>query len=401
MTGHVETLNRAEAADGEPPLRALRRALAPALVAMARKGETARASGLRLEDVSFYLDEAQFAREQAAFFQEMPLVACMSSELPLPGSYRTVDNAGVPLLLSRDKEGQVHAFLNVCPHRGARLVRDDGGKASRFTCRFHGWTFDSKGRAIGIPEEADFCGGIGAQKHLFACPAEERHGLVFVQATPGGTMDLDAHLGELDRDLAAIGLGSSEIVHADTLQVSANWKYGLDTFFETYHLNSLHRDTFRGLFSPVCVIDRFGPHHRFTFAPLTIDSWVNMPEKDWQPDLIPLQYFLFPNTIISVGSTSPGGSTVNMHQILPRSVGHFASRLSYIALGGVRSPEQRTDIDAAYATARHALLNEDYSVVGEGWPGLAALPAGTKMPVGRQEIGVQNFHENVIRLTRA
>jgi nitrite reductase/ring-hydroxylating ferredoxin subunit len=310
-----------------------------------------------------------------------------------------MDYAGVPLLLWRHKDGKVRAFLNICPHRGSRLVRDERGKASRVACRFHGWTFDGTGAAIGIPEETNFCGGIDAQKHLVSCPAEERHGLVFVQAMPGGAMDLDAHLGELDRDLEAIGLGKSEIVHADTLQVSANWKYGLDTFFETYHLNVLHRDTFRGLFSPVCVFDTFGPHHRFTFAPLTIKNWVTMDASDWQPDMIPLQYFLFPNTIISVGSANPSGSTVNVHQILPNSVGHFASRLSYIALGGVRSPEHRAEIDAAYATARNALANEDYSVVGESWGGFAALPAGTKMPVGRQEIGVQNFHRNVVRMT--
>jgi hypothetical protein len=280
-------------------------------------------------------------------------------------------------------------------------VRNACGKATRFTCRFHGWTFDTTGKAIGIPEEARFWGEINPQKHLFACPAEERHGLVFVQAAPGSVMDLDAHLGALDRDLAAIGLANAEIVHADTLQVPASWKYGLDTFFETYHLNSLHRETFRGLFSPVCVLDTFGPHHRFTFAPLNLAQWIKIPAPEWELDLIPLQYFLFPNTIISVGSTSPSGSTVNMHKIFPTAVGHFISKLSYIALGGVRSPEHRLEIDAAYGKARQALVNEDYSVVGESYTGFAALPPGTALPVGRQEIGVQNFHRNVFRLTSA
>ena len=385
----------------EPALRTLRRELAPALVEMARKGETALAPGVRLEDVSFYLDEAQFAREQRTFFREMPLVACLSSELPEPGSYRTFDDAGVPMVLTRGKDSKVRAFLNICPHRASRIVRDKCGKASRFTCRFHGWTFDTTGKAIGIPEEARFCGEIDAQKHLVACPAEERHGLVFVQATPGSVMDLDAHLGALDRDLAAVGLANAEIVHADTLQVPASWKYGLDTFFETYHLNSLHRETFRGLFSPVCVLDTFGPHHRFTFAPLNLAQWVDMPPSEWELDTIPLQYFLFPNTIISVGSTSPTGSTVNMHNIFPASLRHFASKLTYIALGGVRSPEHRAEIDVAYGKAKQALVTEDYSVVSESYSGFSALPPGTTLPVGRQEIGVQNFHRNILRLTGA
>jgi hypothetical protein len=146
------------------------------------------------------------------------------------------------------------------------------------------------------------------------------------------------------------------------------------------------------------VFDTFGPHHRYTFAPLGLAEWVGMADSDWNLDLIPLQYFLFPNTIISVGSTSPSGSVVNVHQILPSAVGHFASRLTYCALGGVRSDQHRADIDRAYQTTRQALVNEDYSVVGESYWGFSALPAGTRLPTGRQEIGVQNFHHNVLSL---
>lgn len=379
----------------EPPLRTLRRELARALVDNQRRGQTAVAPGVLFEDVPFYIDPERFSQEQQALFRTMPLVACLSAELPQPGSYRTFDGAGVPILLTRGKDGEVRAFLNVCPHRASRVVRDEHGKASRFTCRFHGWTFDTTGKAIGIPDEQQFCGEIGEQKHLVTLPAEERYGLVFVVPTPGAAMDLDAHLGELTRDLSAIGLDTAEIVHADALPVDANWKYGLDTFFETYHLNSLHRETFRGLFSPICVFDVVGPHHRFTFAPLDLPDWPTTPESEWQVDTIPLQYFLFPNTILSVGSTGRSGLAVNIHQIFPRSADHFVSKLTYCAVGGVRSEEHRAEIERAYQTSRAALMNEDYSVAAESHLGLPSLPRETKLPIGRQEIGVQNFHRNV------
>jgi nitrite reductase/ring-hydroxylating ferredoxin subunit len=364
----------------------------------AASGETAVAPQVLHEDVSFFRDPKRFAPEHRAFFREMPVVACLSSELPGPGSYRTFDEAGVPMLLSRGKDGQVRAFLNICPHRASRLVREASGKTSRFTCRFHGWTFDTAGKAIGIPDEDQFCGRIGESKRLVACSAEERHGLVFVLADPDGRLDLDVHLGGIEGDLAAIGLGTAEVVHSDKLHVDANWKYGLDTFFETYHLNALHRETFKGLFSPVCVFDIFGPHHRYTFAPLDIDDWVGTPEDEWQVDTIPLQYFLFPNTILSVGSTSRSGLTVNVHRIFPSAADHFTSSLSYCAVGGVSSPEHRAEIDRAYQVSRAALVDEDYSVAAESHAGLAALPEGTKLPVGRREIGVWNFHRNVARL---
>ena len=382
-------------------LRSLRRKLAPALVGCAREKKTALSEGVLHERISFYLDRSQFDQEYRKFFREMPLVACLSADLPQPGSYRTFDTAGVPILLMRGKDGKVRAFLNVCPHRASRIVRSDRGQASRFTCRFHGWTFDIAGNAIGIPDEERFCSEIGENKQLVPYPAEERHGFVFVQLSPHSTMNLDAHLGELDRDFAAIGLETAEIVHADALPVRANWKYGLDTFFETYHLNSLHRETFKGLFSPVCVFDTFGPHHRYTFAPLQIATWAGVPEQEWQVDQIPLQYFLFPNTIISVGSTSQTGCTANVHQIFPSSADQFVSLLSYCALGGIQSTDHRAEVEAAYETARAALVNEDYSVAAEAHLGLLALPSETRLPVGRQEIGVQNFHGNVSRLLNA
>src|SRR5262245_21774640 len=100
MADHSDTLFPATAAGREPPLRVLRRELAPALVDMQRRGTTALAPAPRLEDVRFYLDEAQFARERQAFFREMPLMACLSSELPEPGSFRTLDAVGAPMLLT-------------------------------------------------------------------------------------------------------------------------------------------------------------------------------------------------------------------------------------------------------------------------------------------------------------
>jgi len=123
-----------------------------------------------------------------------------------------------------------------------------------------------------------------------------------------------------------------------------------------------------------------------------------MAPDEWPLDLIPLQYFIFPNTIVSVGSTSASGLTINVHQIFPSAHDRFVSRLSYCALGGLKSPEHRAEVDAAYLRARAALVDEDYSVAAESHRGLLGLAPGTTLPVGRQEIGVQNFHANIARL---
>eukprot|EP01035_Chromulina_nebulosa_P067812 gene67812-92910_t len=79
-------------------------------------------------DVSVYIDAARHAAERQKLFRETPLVACLSRELPGPGSFRTFDETGVPIIIVRGGDGTVRAFLNICVHRGARLVREAGGQ---------------------------------------------------------------------------------------------------------------------------------------------------------------------------------------------------------------------------------------------------------------------------------
>jgi hypothetical protein len=149
------------------------------------------------------------------------------------------------------------------------------------------------------------------------------------------------------------------------------------------------------------VFRRVGLHHRFTFSPMNIRDWVDLPQPQWQVDTIPLQYFLFPNTIFSVGSTSPTGLTVSIHQILPQRVDYFVSKLSYCVIDGVKSEVHRAEIDRAYAVSRAALVNDDYSVADEAHANLVALPADAQLVIGRQEVGVHNFHRNIHEMMRA
>ena len=56
------------------------------------------------------------------------------------------------------------------------------------------------------------------------------------------------------------------------------------------------------------------------------------------------------------------------------------------------------DLESSFNAARRAVKDEDFSVTGEAWPKLSLLPPGTKFPVGRHELGVQNFHRNIRRI---
>ena len=71
---------------------------------------------------SFYTDAERFEAERGTVFREVPLLAGFTGDLPEPGDRILFDAAGPPVLIVRGKDGLVRAFLNLCPHRGARLV---------------------------------------------------------------------------------------------------------------------------------------------------------------------------------------------------------------------------------------------------------------------------------------
>ena len=156
-------------------MREHRLKLARRIVEYAKNGKTDLAPGAEHTDVSFFLGSGDVRAGASQAVPETPLVACLSRDLPEPGSFRVFDDTGVPIVVVRGKDSNVRAYLNICRHRGARLVRQDCGKANRFTCRFHGWTYDTMGIAVGVPEEQQFCGQIDAEKRLVLIPGGRTH----------------------------------------------------------------------------------------------------------------------------------------------------------------------------------------------------------------------------------
>jgi nitrite reductase/ring-hydroxylating ferredoxin subunit len=380
-------------ADHASPMHEIRLGLCRRAVEHARSGSSDLAPGTMYNDVSAYTDPQRHALEMRRLFREMPQVVCLSSELPRAGSYRLFDDLGVPILVTRGQDGKPHAFLNICPHRGARLVREAEGCRNRHTCRFHGWTFDSEGRAATVPQEKHFCGPLDEHKRLLACPAAERHGLVFVQATPGADMDLDAHLGTFAAELERLDLGRARRVGEQALETPCNWKYALDTYFENYHFATLHRNSL----APITLLgsmlhDAWGPHHRVVFPPREVRDWARRPESEWLVDTFGSPYFIFPNTIVFVGSLRPELSYVTRFSLYPRGVGELVTRMAIYSPDGDLSESVRAEIMGAFSSIVSLVQHEDYSVTGESWTNLLALPKGSNVVYGRQELAVQHAH---------
>ena len=149
---------------------------------------------VHLEPVIGYDGHERAERERRRFFRDEPLVLALSCDVARPGDFVTHDLTGVPILLARTRSGHARAFVNVCRHRGARVVEGSGCGQQSFACPYHAWTYDCDGRLLGMGTTRGFEGVDRAHHGLTALPVLERHGLIWVRPVPGPTPDADALL---------------------------------------------------------------------------------------------------------------------------------------------------------------------------------------------------------------
>jgi len=280
----------------------LRRSLMRRVFAHLEAGTTDAAAAVCRHPVSSYTDPGQLRAEIDLLLRREPLLVGWSCQLARPGSYLTEERNGVPIVVVRGDDGQVRAFLNVCRHRAAR-VAEGSGSCRAMVCPYHGWTYALDGRLAGIPDRRSFPDVDLAGHGLVQLPVAERHGLIWVVATPdpdGGTaLDAQAHLGDLDAEFGGYGLAGYHHYETRVIRRKMNWKLVIDTFLEPYHLGVLHRNTVAPLFhANVCLFDAFGPHLREVLPRASVTEQRRLPEHEW--DFIAhntIVYVLFPNTV--------------------------------------------------------------------------------------------------------
>lgn len=354
-----------------------------------RSGTTDQAAAPMSIPVDAYLDSDRYQRELDGIFRRLPLSVGLSVELPEPGSYLARTVLDLPLLMTRNKEGEVNVFLNVCRHRGARICSDGSGKKSKFGCPYHAWVYDNDGSLTGIYGEQSFGEVDRASLSLTRLPSVERHGILFASLRPESTFDIDAWLGDIGPRLAALKLDQLYLAEVRELE-SPGWKATLDGYLEVYHHDCVHRTTVgRHTVGNVLVHDTFGPHQRLTFArPNLRDLGADGIPNGEGGSFIRLIHSVFPNLSIS----GILGEHCLFSQVWPAKTADRTVTRQFLLAAKAPATEAEKQAAADFSTMTlQAVRDEDYSIVSTIQAGLGT-GANKAFTFGRNEPGLQHYH---------
>jgi phenylpropionate dioxygenase-like ring-hydroxylating dioxygenase large terminal subunit len=253
-----------------------------------------------------YTDPGRLADEMQTLFRGRPLLVGLSADLPATGDYVATEAAGVPLLLVRGEDAQVRAFLNICRHRGGRVASGRGRPGRALKCPYHSWAYDLNGDLLGQPLARDAFEGLDRSEFgLVPVPVVERFGVIL--ARPGGEDPIDAaaELGVIGPELAEFDLEDHRFFDERAGVFDANWKLIHDTFTETYHVFSLHRDTLApDMLSTPFVGDLFGAHSRGVVMRKEVTRLLELDESEWSlRPYASIVYLLFPSVILNMPMT--------------------------------------------------------------------------------------------------
>lgn len=347
--------------------------------------------------VTRYLCRDQFDREQRDVFRALPVIAAHRSEIAEPGDFLSRKIAGLPLLLTRDDDGAVHAFLNVCRHRGTRLVEEEAGCRRRFSCPYHAWTWDNRGELKGIPHGKQGFpdidkGSLGLRR--LAC--REQYGFVWVHAGPAGEIDIDDWLAGLAPDLAALGTDRMRIAHTEEQERGVNWKILVEGGIEAYHFRVAHRDTIGPHFQDNLSSYRmFGPHMRSVLAKSELTELPEQPREGWSIRACTnLLYSFFPSSQLLLMEDH-----VAWVHLEPLAADRTRIRLSTLV------PDTAAAADMAeHWRTNHAIttrtLTEDF-VIGESIQSGLDTGANDHLHFGRFEGALEKFNKVVDRYVAA
>jgi phenylpropionate dioxygenase-like ring-hydroxylating dioxygenase large terminal subunit len=204
---------------------------------------------------SLYTDPAIFAEELRKIWYRSWVFVGHESEVAQPNDYVRKKLGLQDVIMTRDRDSELHLLLNRCAHRGNQVCDDAKGNAGTFRCPYHGWTFRNTGELVGFP----FFKGYGGRKldlRMGRVPRMDTYGGFvfgsFAEDGPSLIEHLGAAAGEIDR-LTRLSPQGKVALTAGWLQheTRANWKLLAENETDGYHPQFVHNSIFGVTGSPI------------------------------------------------------------------------------------------------------------------------------------------------------
>lgn len=252
-----------------------------------------------------YVDPKVLEEEKEKIFHNCWILAGHTSQVEKVGDFFTFDIADQPLIISRDKNNEINAFYNICPHRGAKVEKSEQGNKKGFMCTYHGWTFQLDGKLNRAPNFDT--NELGNHSCMTKVKLEVIQSLIFINLNPEAKPMVETY-GEFMAELEKYTfLESLKKVRVTQRVIDANWKAVVDNYLECDHCKIAHPEFSKTFDMKNYHIDL---HDNFScqYSELTNKT------KEEQKERANF-YWVWPNLMVSIYPGEDGNMTTS--QILP------------------------------------------------------------------------------------
>lgn len=349
-----------------------------ATIATVRELVKTRRPGFALSG-TFYTSPAIFDHDIKAFWNKNWIWVGHVSQIPEPGNFFRFDYASESIVVVRDRQGKIHAHLNVCRHRGSRICLEASGKTSVLSCPYHAWTYDLDGslrtdrQMDGQFDRADYS--------LFSASLKVFQGLIFV-CLSDQPPEIEPALQRLAPLTRPFGIEDLKVVRTASFPVPANWKLALENYLECYHCAPAHKEYSRShsLKDPASMTDHLlstlADNSRQAGLPADVLNETGPDAENLGSDIYYRRYPLYPGYKTGSRSGEPvapllgditrydGGATDVM-------IGPLNSFLAYadhiVGYRFIPRTLQETDIQVVWMVRGDAVEDRDYSIEELTW----------------------------------
>ncbi len=353
-------------------------------------------SEVRQLPVNIFIDPERFAREHEKAFLARPVIVGHVSMIPEAGDHFTHDLLGKPLLIARDQDGEIRAFLNVCRHRGMRLVEAPGRKgAPSFVCPYHHWSYGMDGSLNYVPLRETFGDTDLSCHNLQTVRCEVHRGLIWVQLNDERPQVVSDWLGTIDFDLAAFDFASKVVMQQSTTLKKANWKLIIEAFQDGYHVTRLHKKTVGGFFlDSQAATESENEHIRSAVARKPFSEVLHDSPEQWDVRKhVSFSHFIFPNAI-----TVLHPEYTSVLTLFPQSADETYVTHLFMANHEPKSKEEREHINRSFDLIENGVFQSEDYFVCEGIHAGLRSGANDYLLTGQHEQNLLVFHDILNRV---